>query len=41
MNFDAPAALKKWPSLNNEPISNTDSYLVSEGSLDECIRRFM
>ncbi len=41
MNFDAPAALKKWPSLNNEPISNTNSYLVSEGSLDECIRQFM
>ena len=41
MNFDVPAALKKWPSLNNEPISNTNSYLVSEGSLDECIRQFM
>jgi hypothetical protein len=40
MNFDAPAALKEWPSLNNEPISNTDSYLVFEGSLDECIRQF-
>jgi hypothetical protein len=41
MNFDVPAALKKWPSLNNEPISNSNCYLVSEGSLDECIRQFM
>ena len=41
MNFDAPAVLKKWPSLNNERISNARPYLVSEGTLDECIRQFM
>ena len=41
MNFDAPAALRKRPSLKNEPISNTSSYLVSDGTLDDCIRQFM
>jgi len=41
MNFDAPAALRKWPSLNNERISNAPPYLVSDGTLDECIRQFM
>ena len=41
MNFDAPAALRKWPSLNNERISNALPYLVSDGTLDECIRQFM
>jgi hypothetical protein len=41
MNFDAPAALRKWPSLNNERIGNAPPYLVSDGTLDECIRQFM
>jgi hypothetical protein len=41
MNFDAPAVLKKWPSLNNERISNARPYLVSDGTLDECIRQFI
>jgi hypothetical protein len=41
MNFDAPAVLRKRPSLKNEPISNTSSYLVSDGTLDDCIRQFM
>jgi hypothetical protein len=41
MNFDAPAVLRKWPSLNNERISNARPYLVSDGTLDECIRQFM
>jgi hypothetical protein len=41
MKFDAPAALRKWPSLNNERISNARPYLVSDGTLDECIRQFM
>jgi hypothetical protein len=41
MNFDAPAALRKWPSLNNERISKAPPYLVSDGTLDECIRQFM
>jgi hypothetical protein len=41
MRFDAPAVLRKWPSLNKERISNACPYLVSEGTLDECIREFM
>jgi hypothetical protein len=41
MNFDAPAVLRKWPSLNNKRISDARPYLVSDGTLDECIRRFM
>jgi hypothetical protein len=41
MNFDAPAVLRKWPSLNNKRISDARPYLVSDGILDECIRQFM
>jgi hypothetical protein len=41
MNFDAPAVLRKWPSLNNERISNARPYLVSDSTLDECIRDFL
>jgi hypothetical protein len=42
VNFDAPAILRKWPSLNNERrTEEAGPYLVVEGSLDECIREFM
>jgi hypothetical protein len=44
IKFDAHAALRKWPSLNNQRISRSWGavpYLVAEGSLDECIRHFM
>ena len=41
MKFDAPAVLRKWPSLNNERIRNGSPYTVSDGTLDECIRQFM
>ena len=44
IDFNAPAALRKWPSLNNERISaslGARPYLVIEGSLDECIRQFL
>jgi hypothetical protein len=44
IDFDTPAVLRKWPSLNNERISNSwgaSPYLVAEGTLDECIRQFM
>jgi hypothetical protein len=44
INFDAPAALRKWPSLNNERVSaslGARPYLIIEGTLDECIRKFM
>jgi hypothetical protein len=41
INFDAPAVLRKWPSLNYERISDSWSYLIAEGTLDECVRQFM
>lgn len=44
IDFDAPAVLRKWPSLNNERVSATFGarpYMVADGTLDECIRQFM
>ena len=42
INFDAPASLRKWPSIKNERASNAlGTYLVVEGTLDDCIRQFM
>jgi hypothetical protein len=42
VNFDAPAILYKWPSLNNERRPDVSSpYLLVEGTLDQCIREFM
>jgi hypothetical protein len=44
INFDAPATLRKWPSLKNERISVADGgrpYSILDGSLDDCIRQFM
>jgi hypothetical protein len=44
IDFNAPAILRKWPSLNNERISaslGARPYLVVEGSLDECLRQFL
>jgi hypothetical protein len=42
VNFDAPAVLRKWPSLNNSRSpAAPDPYLVVDGTLDECIREFI
>ena len=44
INFDAPATLSKWPSLNHERVSaslGARPYLIIDGTLDECIRKFM
>jgi hypothetical protein len=44
INFDAPAILRKWPSLNSERDSaslGARPYFVVDGTLDECIRQFM
>ena len=42
VNFDAPAILRKWPSLNNQRrTEGTGPYLLVDGTLDECIREFM
>ena len=40
--YDAPADLKKWPSLNNQRLNgNTVPYLVFHGTLEECIQKLM
>ena len=42
VNFDAPAILRKWPSLNNRRrTEGTGPYLLFDGTLGECIREFM
>jgi hypothetical protein len=44
IKFDAPATLRKWPSLNNERISAADGarpYLILDGTLRECMDGFM
>jgi hypothetical protein len=42
INFDAPATLCKWPSLNNQRRPEASGpYLLVDGTLDECIRAFM
>ncbi|WP_197689250.1 hypothetical protein [Bradyrhizobium erythrophlei] len=44
IDFNAPAVLRKWPSIKNERVSSSlgaSPYLVAEGTLDECMRQFM
>jgi hypothetical protein len=42
INFDAPAILRKWPSLKNERrTAGPGPYLLVVGTLDECIRELM
>jgi hypothetical protein len=42
IDFDAPAILCKWPSLNNQRQATASApYLLLDGTLDECIREFM
>jgi hypothetical protein len=42
VNFDRPAILRKWPSLENQRRANgTGPYMLADGTLDECIREFM
>jgi hypothetical protein len=44
IHFDVPATLRKWPSVNNERVSaslGARPYLIIDGTLDECIRKFM
>ena len=44
INFDAPATLRKWPSVNRERFSASLAarpYMIIDGTLDECIRKFM
>jgi hypothetical protein len=44
INFEALAALRKWPSLKSERVTTSlymGPYLVFDGTLDECIRLFI
>jgi hypothetical protein len=44
IDFSAPAELRKWPSLNKERVSaslGARPYMISQGTLDECIQQFM
>jgi hypothetical protein len=40
--YDAPADLKKWPSLHNKRLNgSTRPYSVFQGTLADCIRVLM
>lgn len=42
INFDAPAVLRKWPSVNGRRRTDgTGPYLLVDSTLDECIREFL
>lgn len=42
VSFDAPAVVRKWPSLHNaRRLDATGPYSVFEGTLDECMKEFM
>jgi hypothetical protein len=44
INFDAPATLRKWPSLKGERIAAADGarpYLIVDGTLGNCVEQFM
>jgi hypothetical protein len=44
IDFDAPAILRKWPSLKGERITAAEGarpYLVVDGTLGDCIQQFM
>jgi hypothetical protein len=42
INFDAPASLRKWPSIKNERRADAPfPYLVQEGTLFECIEALL
>ena len=44
IDFGAPAVLRKWPSVNKERVSaslGARPYMIVDGTLDECIQKFM
>ena len=44
IDFSAPAELRKWPSLNKQRVSaslGARPYMISAGTLEECIQQFM
>jgi hypothetical protein len=41
IRFDAPATVRKWPSLGNARRSDREPYLVHASTLEECLRFVM
>ena len=42
ISFDAPAVIRKWPSLQNQRrIDGFSPYLLFESTLKECLRALM
>ena len=45
IHFEAPATLRKWPSINKQRLAGVGDggrpYLVVDSTLDDCIRKFM
>jgi hypothetical protein len=42
ISYDAPADLKKWPSLNGHRLNGSrQPYLVFNGTLAQCIRELL
>jgi hypothetical protein len=44
ISFDAPATLRKWPSVSKGRVTTSlyvGPYLVLDGTLEECIREFL
>jgi len=42
IDFNAPATLRKWPSIKSERANTADHpYLIVDGTLDHCIRQFV
>ena len=41
ISYDAPADLKKWPSLKNQRIASKMPYLVYNGTLADCMRQLL
>ena len=39
--YDAPADLKKWPSLKNERVASKTPYMVYNGTLADCNRHLL
>jgi hypothetical protein len=39
--YDAPADLKKWPSLKNRRVTSKTPYLVYNGTLASCIKELL
>ena len=41
IDFDAPASLRKWPSLKNQRLTGACPYSLIDDTLDACIKQFM